>query len=304
MPHDSTSLFARVAATLFDDYSSHSLRSLGQVLLCYARRHDLDDDGLARLLGCPASLLPEVALYREEYYGLGQPSNFRDIASRYGLSFEVVEAIEQDEQQAQDEGRERKQAAARSASDEAWAWFLDFAGRVPELRASPRALAFFLRCVNFRPGKGDLSFHNRAWFHALPSYRGQDLIDIAREAVARRADHLYREVGHSYSPLRCALTPTTPPPDAVRAWSDGTVPRLAAAAIAGDAAALLMLPDALLDAGCEDEGLMDHLRQPVEHPDWCWALHSAALPVTKKGDAGRAPEVAPPPPPQLLVRVG
>jgi hypothetical protein len=107
---------------------------------------------------------------------------------------------------------------------------------------------------------------------------------------------LYQGVDDRYSPAGCALRTTSPPPNAVRAWNDGTIPRLAAAAIAGQVSVVAVLADALLDAGCEDEGLMDHLRQPVEHPDWCWAIHSAALPVTRRNADGRAPEVAPTPP--------
>jgi hypothetical protein len=69
-------------------------------------------------------------------------------------------------------------------------------------------------------------------------------------------------------------------PSAVLAWNDGTVRRLAQAAYderqlpAGtlDAGRLGVLADALLDAACEDEEMVRHLRQPGPHLRGCWAV--------------------------------
>jgi hypothetical protein len=74
--------------------------------------------------------------------------------------------------------------------------------------------------------------------------------------------------------------PSLPLPPAVLAWNDRNVSRLAQAAYderhlpAGtlDPARLAILADALLDAGCEDEGLMTHLRSPGPHVRGCWAV--------------------------------
>ena len=74
--------------------------------------------------------------------------------------------------------------------------------------------------------------------------------------------------------------PSPPLPPAVLGWSDGTVRRLAQAAYeerllpAGtlDAGRLGILADALLDAGCDDEGLLAHLRSNGPHVRGCWAL--------------------------------
>jgi hypothetical protein len=39
-----------------------------------------------------------------------------------------------------------------------------------------------------------------------------------------------------------------------------------------DTARLAILADALLDAGCDDEGLLAHLRGPGPHVRGCWAV--------------------------------
>jgi hypothetical protein len=175
MPHNPTSLFARVAAPLCDGYAGY-YRSLGRLLLRYARRHDLDDDALAEVLGCRASLLPELAACRNG----GERLDFHGIASRFGLSREALEMIERDDQEDEDRGRASRQAAARTAAGDAWRWFLDFVGRVPELRESPRAMTFLRRCADRRRRGSVSSPRGTAWYRALPRHRGRDLIDIAR----------------------------------------------------------------------------------------------------------------------------
>jgi hypothetical protein len=85
--------------------------------------------------------------------------------------------------------------------------------------------------------------------------------------------------------LRCLfgpphVRPAPPLPAAVLAWNDGTVRRLAQAAYderqlpAGtlDAGRLGILADALLDAGCDDEALLAHLRWEGPHVRGCWAV--------------------------------
>jgi hypothetical protein len=68
-----------------------------------------------------------------------------------------------------------------------------------------------------------------------------------------------------------------PLPAAVLAWNDGTVRRLAEGIPdrtegALDTARLAILADALLDAGCEDEDLIQHFREPGPHYCGCWGL--------------------------------
>jgi hypothetical protein len=59
----------------------------------------------------------------------------------------------------------------------------------------------------------------------------------------------------------------------VLAWHDGTVGRIAAG-IYEDLAfdRLPVLADALLDAGCDDEGLLAHCRSAGPHALGCWAV--------------------------------
>jgi hypothetical protein len=73
------------------------------------------------------------------------------------------------------------------------------------------------------------------------------------------------------------LRPLVPVPPAVLAWNDGTVRRIAQAAYderilpAGtlDTGRLVILADALLDAGADDENLLAHLRCGGEHVRGC-----------------------------------
>jgi hypothetical protein len=74
--------------------------------------------------------------------------------------------------------------------------------------------------------------------------------------------------------------PSPPLSAVVLAWNDRTVPRLAEAIYeerqmpAGtlDPGRLAILADALLDAGCDDEALLAHLRSPGPHVRGCWAV--------------------------------
>jgi hypothetical protein len=84
-----------------------------------------------------------------------------------------------------------------------------------------------------------------------------------------------------YGLIHCIMRNYSPPlPPAVLRWHDGTARRLAQAIYdvrdmpAGtlDTARLAVLADALLDAGCEDEGLLAHLRSEGPHVRGCWAV--------------------------------
>ncbi len=74
--------------------------------------------------------------------------------------------------------------------------------------------------------------------------------------------------------------PPPPLPPAVLAWNDATVRRIAAGIYderhmpAGtlDGARLAILADALLDAGCEDDTLIRHCREPGPHVRGCWTV--------------------------------
>jgi hypothetical protein len=95
-----------------------------------------------------------------------------------------------------------------------------------------------------------------------------------REAETLAHCHLARDLFGN--PFR----PSPPLPPAVLAWNDGTVRRLAHAIYekrrmpAGklDTARLAILADALLDAGCDDEELIQHCRSDGPHVRGCWAV--------------------------------
>jgi hypothetical protein len=74
--------------------------------------------------------------------------------------------------------------------------------------------------------------------------------------------------------------PSPPVPISVLAWSDRTIPRLAQGIYEErrmpertlDNSRLAILADALLDAGCDDEALVQHCREPGPHVRGCWAV--------------------------------
>jgi hypothetical protein len=74
--------------------------------------------------------------------------------------------------------------------------------------------------------------------------------------------------------------PSPPLPAAVLAWNGRTIPRLAQGIYEArkmpprtlDTARLAVLADALLDGGCEDEGLIQHCRSEGPHVRGCWAV--------------------------------
>jgi hypothetical protein len=124
----------------------------------------------------------------------------------------------------------------------------------------------------------------------------QNVMQLAQEAIKaatgqndtlppsgrRQQDRLFRDYWASL--LRCIFgnpfRPSPALPPAVLAWSDGTVRRIAEGIYEErkmpegtlDAYRLAILADALLDAGCDDEALMQHCRSDGPHVRGCWAL--------------------------------
>jgi hypothetical protein len=67
--------------------------------------------------------------------------------------------------------------------------------------------------------------------------------------------------------------PSAELPPTVLNWNEKTVPRIADGIYNERAFGRLpILADALIDAGCEDEALIAHCRQPVAHVRGCWAI--------------------------------
>jgi hypothetical protein len=97
---------------------------------------------------------------------------------------------------------------------------------------------------------------------------------FSREEAAPQVDILRDIYGNPFHP-----SPFLHP--AVLAWSDATVRRMAEGIYEGqrlpegtlDTARLAILADALLDAGCDDEGLIQHCRGEGPHVRGCWAIN-------------------------------
>jgi hypothetical protein len=98
-------------------------------------------------------------------------------------------------------------------------------------------------------------------------HAGLDPNDDAADAMARsRQAELLRDLfGNPFRPLN--LDPSW------LSWRDGTIPKLAEAIY--DERAFDRLPilaDALEDAGCTNEDILTHCRQPGEHVRGCWVV--------------------------------
>jgi hypothetical protein len=120
---------------------------------------------------------------------------------------------------------------------------------------------------------------------SIPSLRGHDWLAIAA-AAEDELQGMYagpRSVRSTLEPMReCALyrevfgpLPFRPVPilPCWLAWEGGTVPGLARAVYEeGGFDGLPVLADALEEAGCADEALLTHLREPGLHARGCWAV--------------------------------
>jgi hypothetical protein len=108
----------------------------------------------------------------------------------------------------------------------------------------------------------------------VPKQIAESARGIAKASEQRRQANLLRCV-FGKLPRRSSALPST-----VLAWNDRTVPRLAQAAYDErrlpegtlDPARLGILADALLDAGCDDEELLAHLRSPGPHVRGCFEV--------------------------------
>ena len=96
----------------------------------------------------------------------------------------------------------------------------------------------------------------------------------AASTIFQTIPYLLREV------LGNPFRPPPPLPPAVLAWNDRTIPRLGAAIYEErrmaegtlDKSRLAVLADALLNAGCEDDDLIQHCRSEGPHVRGCWAV--------------------------------
>ena len=100
------------------------------------------------------------------------------------------------------------------------------------------------------------------WYSAVTSVRSVDAA-IQEEVQCRLLGCIF---GPPFGPL-----PSLDPSCA--AWHDGTVRRLAEAIYTeGAFHQLPVLGDALEEAGCQDEIILRHCRQPLAHVRGCWIV--------------------------------
>jgi hypothetical protein len=111
-------------------------------------------------------------------------------------------------------------------------------------------------------------------FKLAPLQKGERVTDEDRTTELAEMSLVLRDIfGNPFHPL----PPVSP---AVLAWNDDTVRRIAEGIyderrMPGgtlDTARLAILADALLDAGCDDEDLIQHCRSETVHVRGCWAL--------------------------------
>jgi hypothetical protein len=110
----------------------------------------------------------------------------------------------------------------------------------------------------------------------LPQLIRQFLVDplrVPRHGWSSQAELLRDIFGNPFHPSPFL-------PSNVLRWNDGTIVRLAEVVYeesdmpggALDNSRLAILADALLDAGCDDEALIQHCRSEGQHVRGCWAI--------------------------------
>jgi hypothetical protein len=134
-----------------------------------------------------------------------------------------------------------------------------------------------------RPQAFSAAFYMTAYPIPLAGYRVQD-----KEGDALLCDLLRCVFGNPFRP-------SPPLPPSVLAWSDGTIRRLAEGIYEErrlpegtlDTARLAILADALVDAGCDDEALIQHCREPGPHVRGCWPVDLILSKERPRPRAGR-----------------
>jgi hypothetical protein len=184
-----------------------------------------------------------------------------DPRSRYAV--EVAERLADGKTSAVEVEEARR--AASKAYEETWDWRLnnsrewkklDDRGRDPSVAAQAAMTVLNSQAGNF--AWADLS-----WATYEPN-------------TPKRRAYLKRQRWQAAA-LRCIFgNPFRPPPSLPRAilrWNDGTVRRIAEGVYKEHAFDRLpILAGALLDAGCDNEELLAHLRSEGPHVRGCWAL--------------------------------
>jgi hypothetical protein len=113
----------------------------------------------------------------------------------------------------------------------------------------------------------------REWQARLTLVGRIDLWSAAQSAVSRNPKAMNGQSAVIHDIICNPFRPSPPPRLAVLAWNDATVPRIAEGIYAERAFGRLpILADALLDAGCDNEELIQHCRSDGPHVKGCWAV--------------------------------
>jgi hypothetical protein len=151
--------------------------------------------------------------------------------------------------------------AARAAAAELWVG----AGRPARLALDAAAEAAFAALHDLASEAARQAANGAEW--AAGARSNPTATMPARVAERKVQANLLRDIfGNPFHPL-----PRLDP--AWLAWEGGTVPKLAASVYDERAFdRLAVLADALEEAGCTDQTILDHLRGPGPHVRGCWAV--------------------------------
>jgi hypothetical protein len=155
---------------------------------------------------------------------------------------------------------------------------LDLAERLAEGNANQKELRRFHR-ESVRGGHRGEYTHIAIWAVRVV---GPDINSFSPETSARSvAGYVAEVLGNDELPEQCRLLRevlgnpfrSVSLKSAWLTWNDGTIPKLAKAIY--DKRAFDRLPiltDALEEAGCTNQDILTHCRQPGEHVRGCWAV--------------------------------
>jgi hypothetical protein len=116
----------------------------------------------------------------------------------------------------------------------------------------------------------------RGGIHAVPGHEGRALSHSVARETARAVNSDYQqspERARQADLLRCIFGNPFRPVALDRAWLTSTVTALASQMYESrDFGAMPILADALQDAGCENDDVLSHCRNPGPHARGCWVV--------------------------------
>jgi hypothetical protein len=175
-----------------------------------------------------------------------------------------------------------------------WDTAIELAERFADGDATAGALEDALKMLPAAPGQVARWAESLLEDAAKALDPGKDPAEVAREALEATVSLESRDPDRGYvvngwwskagrekcNFLRDIFLPPAPPvlPPAWLAWNAGAIPKMARAVYEGGPrfahTELAVLADALEDAGCDEERILDHCRgwSPAEHCRGCWVV--------------------------------